>query len=54
MFLWYLRAVVGKRFLYSQVVFLEGGGWCGRYLMTAFKISVFVLIGKNEIDQSEN
>lgn len=47
--------MVEKLFLYFQVVFWGGrGGSCGRYLMAAFKFSVFVLVGKNEIDQSEN
>jgi len=42
--------------MYFHVVFsfLGGRGVDGRYLMEAFKISVFVLVGKNEIHQSEN
>jgi hypothetical protein len=44
--------VVGRGFLYFQVGFFLGGGRGD--LMAAFKISIFVLVGKNEIDQSEN
>ena len=44
--------MVGKGFLYFQVVFFWGGGEI--YLMVVFKISVFFLVGKNEIDQSKN